>query len=115
MELHGDTLAEEEGFEPSHVGIKIRCLNQLGDSPTTTTPEPIVKPTNPTKISLTMEPRCGIEPHGLRLEHQVAALIDSYRKPTGLSQQSGAGDETRTRDLNLGKVALYQLSYSRNT
>ena len=26
---------------------------------------------------------------------------------------SGAGDEARTRDLNLGKVALYQLSYSR--
>ncbi|MDB5958511.1 MAG: CDP-diacylglycerol-glycerol-3-phosphate 3-phosphatidyltransferase [Ramlibacter sp.] len=26
---------------------------------------------------------------------------------------SGAGNETRTRDLNLGKVALYQLSYSR--
>jgi hypothetical protein len=26
----------------------------------------------------------------------------------------GAGDESRTRDLNLGKVALYQLSYSRN-
>src|SRR5690606_29545568 len=24
----------------------------------------------------------------------------------------GAGDESRTRDLNLGKVALYQLSYS---
>ena len=29
-------------------------------------------------------------------------------------QHSGAGDESRTRDLNLGKVALYQLSYSRN-
>ena len=27
--------------------------------------------------------------------------------------ESGAGDESRTRDLNLGKVALYQLSYSR--
>ena len=26
----------------------------------------------------------------------------------------GAGDESRTRDLNLGKVALYQLSYSRD-
>ena len=26
---------------------------------------------------------------------------------------NGAGDESRTRDLNLGKVALYQLSYSR--
>ena len=25
----------------------------------------------------------------------------------------GAGNETRTRDLNLGKVSLYQLSYSR--
>ena len=29
-----ETLAGEEGLEPSHAGIKIRCLNQLGDSPT---------------------------------------------------------------------------------
>ena len=28
-------------------------------------------------------------------------------------RKSGAVDETRTRDLNLGKVALYQLSYYR--
>jgi hypothetical protein len=28
------TLAGEKGFEPLHAGIKIRCLNQLGDSPT---------------------------------------------------------------------------------
>ncbi len=27
--------------------------------------------------------------------------------------QTGAGNETRTRDPNLGKVVLYQLSYSR--
>ena len=27
--------------------------------------------------------------------------------------KDGAGNESRTRDLNLGKVALYQLSYSR--
>src|SRR5690606_16309307 len=27
--------------------------------------------------------------------------------------ESGAGNETRTRDPNLGKVVLYQLSYSR--
>ena len=26
-------VAGEEGFEPSHAGIKIRCLNQLGYSP----------------------------------------------------------------------------------
>jgi hypothetical protein len=29
------------------------------------------------------------------------------------TKKSGAGNEARTRDLNLGKVALYQLSYSR--
>ena len=28
-------------------------------------------------------------------------------------QKNGAGNGTRTRDINLGKVALYQLSYSR--
>jgi hypothetical protein len=26
-------MAGEEGFEPSHAGIKTLCLNQLGDSP----------------------------------------------------------------------------------
>ena len=30
-----------------------------------------------------------------------------------LSKKPGAENGTRTRDLNLGKVALYQLSYSR--
>ena len=35
------------------------------------------------------------------------ALIDRREK------KNGAGNEVRTRDLNLGKVALYQLSYSR--
>ena len=32
----------------------------------------------------------------------------------GLIVSIGAGNEIRTRDLNLGKVALYQLSYSRS-
>ena len=31
----------------------------------------------------------------------------------GASAFFGAGNETRTRDPNLGKVVLYQLSYSR--
>jgi hypothetical protein len=31
-----------------------------------------------------------------------------------MSHDIGAGNEARTRDLNLGKVALYQLSYSRD-
>ena len=34
---------------------------------------------------------------------------------TSTASRIGAGDEARTRDLNLGKVALYQLSYSRKT
>src|SRR5438128_736239 len=29
-----ETLAGEQGFEPWYAGIKIQCLNQLGDSPT---------------------------------------------------------------------------------
>ena len=28
--------------------------------------------------------------------------------------KNGAGDEARTRYLHLGKVALYQMSYTRN-
>ena len=31
----------------------------------------------------------------------------------GKRDWSGAGDGIRTRDIDLGKVALYQLSYSR--
>src|SRR5688572_6972860 len=31
----------------------------------------------------------------------------------GFYSKAGAGNEARTRDLNLGKVTLYQLSYSR--
>ena len=37
----------------------------------------------------------------------------SNKKGSVASPLLGAGDESRTRDLNLGKVALYQLSYSR--
>ena len=34
--LHGSSqnLAGVEGVEPANAGIKIRCLNQLGDTPT---------------------------------------------------------------------------------
>jgi hypothetical protein len=36
-------------------------------------------------------------------------------KPELPFYQTGAGKESRTLDLNLGKVALYQLSYSRDS
>ena len=39
--------------------------------------------------------------------------IGVNRSRTGAAEEFGAGNETRTRDPNLGKVVLYQLSYSR--
>ncbi|CAI8984927.1 hypothetical protein EMIT0196MI5_70275 [Pseudomonas sp. IT-196MI5] len=35
------------------------------------------------------------------------------RSMSGVFVKYGAGNETRTRDPDLGKVVLYQLSYSR--
>ena len=43
----------------------------------------------------------------------MTAFRQLLSKALRLFWNSGAGDESRTRDLNLGKVALYQLSYSR--
>ncbi len=38
---------------------------------------------------------------------------DNNKTARLISQAYGAGDEARTRYLNLGKVALYQMSYTR--
>lgn len=46
----------------------------------------------------------------------VAWAVDaSTKKPLMNSgfDENGAGDATRTRDVHLGKVVLYQLSYAR--
>jgi hypothetical protein len=41
-------------------------------------------------------------------------ILDNKKGSTRLPFfEFGAGEESRTLDLNLGKVALYQLSYSR--
>ena len=40
-------------------------------------------------------------------------LKNTRKSPAFFKQGIGAVDETRTRDLHLGKVALYQLSYYR--
>jgi hypothetical protein len=52
---------------------------------------------------------CGSDKKGKR-------LLPFFAATSGLVDRRslfGAGNEARTRDLNLGKVALYQLSYSR--
>ncbi len=44
-----------------------------------------------------------------------SGFADRPLRPLGYAaKKNGAGDGTRTRDINLGKVALYQLSYSRS-
>ena len=48
--------------------------------------------------------RCHVHRYGATSTKREARLPFGY---------SGAGEEARTLDLNLGKVALYQLSYSR--
>ena len=47
-------------------------------------------------------PASGRDPLGLQCYSQFFYIFEI-----------GAGNETRTRDPNLGKVVLYQLSYSR--
>ena len=44
------------------------------------------------------------------LEFRCESTHQAFKKSRG---SNGAGKEARTPDLNLGKVALYQLSYSR--
>ncbi len=39
--------------------------------------------------------------------------FNSELRTQHFEQKNGAGGGIRTRDLNLGKVALYQLSYTR--
>ena len=41
--------------------------------------------------------------------------VKKYWTPKGCPVFFGAGDEARTRYLDLGKVALYQMSYARGT
>ncbi len=45
----------------------------------------------------------------------TASSLSKRKTPPGcgVGRDSGAGNEIRTRDPNLGKVVLYQLSYSR--
>jgi hypothetical protein len=45
----------------------------------------------------------------VRVKGDAAGAMKNPHRRCGF----GAGNETRTRDFNLGKVALYQLSYSR--
>ena len=68
---------------------------------------------SPKRICNPLHNRFAIAPRP-QLTGKVSRLSDKEKgKPSFPFFQTGAGNESRTRDLNLGKVALYQLSYSR--
>ena len=52
-------------------------------------------------------------PHSGNKDYRRNCFNFQDKLPLPTSLQTGAGEESRTLDLNLGKVALYQLSYSR--
>jgi hypothetical protein len=59
--------------------------------------------------------RTGLTGFAIRGITALLSRQDHYQTTTALLQflKTGAGKRVRTVDLNLGKVALYQLSYSR--
>jgi hypothetical protein len=79
-------LEAASGFEPLHKGFADLSLSHLGTPPLNWYKEKTEK-----IIS--------------RLLHNAYCLL--------ITVLSGAGNGIRTRDPNLGKVVLYQLSYSR--
>ncbi len=69
-----------------------------------------------------MEPTTGIEPVDLFLTKEalyrlsyvgIFLFSDFCSKAVRHPEKNGAGDEARTRDIQLGRLKLYQLSYSR--
>ena len=62
------------------------------------------------KHLLNLEPKPGFEPgtSSLPRMRSTPELLGQFRSKT-----YGAGDEIRTRDIQLGRLTLYQLSYSR--
>ena len=70
-----------------------------------------------------MEPTTGIEPVNLFLTKEALYLLSyvglrftelmRFGRLWLCRKAGGAGDEARTRDIQLGRLKLYQLSYSR--
>ncbi len=55
-----------------------------------------------------------LQTHALPLGYVTRERKDAYLMEISVFSHFGAEDEARTRYLHLGKVALYQMSYSRN-
>jgi hypothetical protein len=64
----------------------------------------------PTTPSL---PRTYSTPELRRLRNVISTISSETYNDNRLMTKSRAGDEARTRDLQLGRLSLYQLSYFR--
>src|SRR3954447_17379446 len=62
-----------------------------------------------------LEPKSGFEPETSSLPRMRSTpeLLGRIAFDANAPKLVGAGDETRTRDIQLGRLTLYQLSYSR--
>ena len=83
-------MAGDAGLEPTHVAVKVLCLTDLA---------------NPLYKVVSAQ---GFEPRTHALEGRCSIQL-SYAPIF----YYGAGNEIRTRDPELGKLMLYQLSYTR--
>jgi hypothetical protein len=108
-------LSEPELMSPQHVDGPIpRCLFSVAMNPRCQHPHHRVL--KPQRFVRWLENNWHLVE-----ERREASLLDfqnlvqkrGLNRPAGGRSASGAGDGIRTRDINLGKVALYQLSYSR--
>ena len=61
-----------------------------------------------------MEPTTGLEPVTSSLPRRYSTTELRGHKKLKLTATHGAGNETRTRNPQLGRLMLYQLSYSRS-
>src|ERR1700674_5008983 len=66
-----------------------------------------------TRLCRPLHDHSATPPGGIAQRTKTARRHKLRGRALALPRDSGAGKESRTPDLNLGKVALYQLSYSR--
>ena len=110
IDTQGKEIVNAQKEKPRHGGAFLH-FNYWRREPESNRPKRLCRP---------LHNRFAIAPQADRnlAADSLICLVDKLqvhqtKREALLPLMYGAGDEARTRDLNLGKVALYQLSYSR--